>query len=132
MTDSFALLTDLVGRELGPGDWITLSHHRIETFAQATGAKSGQFQPFHLVSLLPALLSGIDLPIAPPRLTVNYGLDRLVVVGEVQAGNRLRARVRVLGVDEIAGGLQVKRGFVVEDEEGSPVLEAETVSRLMY
>lgn len=65
-------------------------------------------------------------------MTVNYGLDRTVSVGDARAGDRLRARVRLLGLDEIGGGLQVKRSVVVEDSDGSVVLEAETVSRLMY
>src|SRR5262249_49115904 len=50
------------------------------------------------------------------RLGVNYGLDRVRFPAPVRAGANIRARVRLLEVQEIAGGLQLKWNITVECE----------------
>lgn len=131
-TAAYRQLIELVGREFGPGEWITVTVEKAELFALATGAKELGVQPYLILSLLPALVTSVDMPIEAPRISVNYGLDRLQSLGTVQPGDRLRARVRLVSVDEVSGGLQVKRSAVVENQDSQPVLEAETVSRLVY
>lgn len=131
-TAAYRQLANLVGREFGPGEWIAVTVEKAELFALATGAEEVSVQPYLILSLLPALVTSVDVPVAAPRMSVNYGLDRFQSVGTVQSGERLRARVRLVSVDEVSGGLQVKRNVVVENQGGQPVLEAETIARLVF
>jgi acyl dehydratase len=131
-TAAYRHLSNLVGREFGPGDWIAVTVEKAELFALATGAKEVRVQPYLILSLLPALVTSVVVPIAAPRMSVNYGLDRFRSLGAVQSGDRLRARMRLVSVDEITGGLAVKRSVVVENQDGQPVLEAETISHLVF
>lgn len=132
LTAAYRQLSNLVGREFGPSDWIAVTVEKAELFALATGAKQVSIQPYLVLSLLPALVTSVVLPIEAPRRSVNYGLDRFQSLGAVQSGDRLRARVRLVSVDEITGGLAVKRSVVVENQSGQPVLEAETISRWAF
>jgi len=131
-TAAYRQLIELVGREFGPGEWIAVTVEKAELFALAIGTEELGVHPFLILSLLPALLTAVDVPIEAPRMTVNYGLDRLQSLGTVHPGDRLRARILLVSVDEVSGGLQVKRSAVVENQDGQPVLEAEMVSRLVY
>lgn len=131
-TAAYRQLANLVGREFGPGEWIAVTVEKAALFALATGAEEVSVQPYLILSLLPALVTSVDVPVAAPRMSVNYGLDRFQSVGTVQSGERLRARVRLVSVDEVSGGLQVKRNVVVENQGGQPVLEAETIARLVF
>lgn len=47
-------------------------------------------------------------------------------------GDGLRVRLRVLEVSEIPGGAQLRRRITAENDRGDDVLEAETLSRLMF
>jgi acyl dehydratase len=85
-----------------------------------------------LLSLIPGLVSTINLPIDPPRTAVNYGLDACRAGKPAQAGDRIRAGATLLGVEDGATWLQVKRRVILENEAGEPVLEAETLTRLSW
>ena len=72
------------------------------------------------------------LPLVRPVLTVNYGLEWFRPLRSVEVGDGLRVRLRVLEVIEIPGGAQLRRRITVESDRGDDVLEAETLSRLMF
>jgi acyl dehydratase len=78
------------------------------------------------------LVSTINLPIDAPRTALNYGLDACRAGKPAQAGDRIRARATLLGVEDGASWLQVKRRVILENESGEPVLEAETLTRLLW
>jgi acyl dehydratase len=64
---------------------------------------------------------------------VNYGLDRLRFPAPVRVNSRIRARAVLSGVEEVAGGIQVRRTVTVEIEgEDKPAAVAETVTRLYF
>ena len=65
------------------------------------------------------------------RMSVNYGLNRVRFPAPVPAGSRLRARFRVLSVEDVGGGgLQIVTEATIEREGGDrPVCIAETVAR---
>jgi acyl dehydratase len=138
----------LVGRELGPTDWVTLTQERIDAFAAATDdhqwihvdrerAAAGPFgttiaHGYLTLSLLPAFLSGVLDVGSSYRLTVNYGLNRVRFPAPVPVGSRLRSRFRVLAVEAVPGGEQLVVEATVEREGGEkPVCVAEAVYRLL-
>jgi acyl dehydratase len=61
---------------------------------------------------------------------VNYGLNKVRFPAPVPAGSRLRGRMTLLSVEDIAGGAQVTWQVTMEREGGDkPVCVAESVSR---
>ena len=141
-------VSELVGRELGPTDWVEITQERIDAFAAATDdhqwihvdperAADGPFgstiaHGYLTLSLLPRFLAGaLDLG-ATYRLTVNYGLNRVRFPAPVPVGSRVRARFAVRSVDEVPGGRQLVVEATVERDGGEkPVCVAEVVYRLL-
>jgi acyl dehydratase len=139
---------ELVGREFGPSDWVEVTQERIDAFADATEdhqwihvdparAEEGPFgttiaHGFLTLSFLPRFLYGVLDLRGHYRLTVNYGLNRVRFTAPVPVGSRLRGRVRVASVEDVAGGAQLVVEATVE-REGSdrPVCVAESVYRLL-
>lgn len=123
----------LVGQETGVSAWLEIDAARAELFELATGVEpGGSVPPFLLLSLLPHLLPGISLPIATPRATINYGLERVESGVPVAVGQRVRARTTLAGVERIGDSVQVRRTTTIETETGLTALIAETVTRLVY
>jgi acyl dehydratase len=140
---------ELVGQELGPTDWVQIPQERIDAFAAATDdpqwihvdperAAAGPFgttiaHGYLTLSLLPAFLYGVLDLRSEYRLTVNYGLNRVRFPAPVPVGSRVRARFRVLSVDDVPDGAQMVVEATVEREGGDdkPVCVAETVYRLI-
>lgn len=143
-------LAGLVGTELGTSGWLEITQQRIDRFTEATDdhqwihidperAAAGPFgatiaQGYLTLSLTVPLAAQAPLPLdPPPRMTVNYGLDRVRFPAPVRVGSRVRARVELTGVEEVAGGLQVRRRVTMEIEgEERPAMVADTVSRLVW
>jgi acyl dehydratase len=143
-------LEPLVGTELGVSDWMLITQDRIDRFTEATDdpqwihidperAAAGPFgatiaQGYLTMSLLVPLGAQIPLPLdTAPRMGVNYGLDRLRFPAPVRVNSRIRARAVLSGVEEVAGGIQVRRTVTVEIEgEDKPAAVAETVTRLYF
>ena len=143
-------LEPLVGTELGTSEWMTITQDRINRFTEATDdpqwihidperAKAGPFgatiaQGYLTMSLLVPLGAQIPLPLdTQPRMAVNYGLDRLRFPAPVRVDSRIRARAVLAGVEEVAGGIQVRRTVTIEiDGEAKPAAVADTVTRLYF
>ncbi|MGF1668757.1 MAG: MaoC family dehydratase [Acidimicrobiia bacterium] len=143
-------LAPLVGTELGTSEWMTITQDRINLFTEATDdpqwihidperAATGPFgatiaQGYLTMSLLVPLGAQIPLPLdTTPRMAVNYGLDRLRFPAPVRVDSRIRAVVSLAGVEEVAGGIQVRRTVTIEIEgEPKPAAVAETVTRLYF
>jgi len=144
--ESLAELAGCVGEEIAVSDWVEVTQQRIDAFAEATGdrqwihvdparAAKGPFgttiaHGYLTLSLLP-MLSESAIELRGVRMSVNYGLNRVRFPAPVPAGSRLRARFRVVAVEEIGnGGLQVVTEATIEREGGDkPVCIAETVAR---
>jgi acyl dehydratase len=143
-------LEPLVGTELGVSDWMLITQDRIDRFTEATDdpqwihidperAAAGPFgatiaQGYLTMSLLVPLGAQIPLPLdTAPRMGVNYGLDRLRFPAPVRVNSRIRARAVLAGVEEVPGGIQVRRTVTVEIEGADkPAAVAETVTRLFF
>jgi acyl dehydratase len=135
------------GAELGPSRWIDVDRQRVERYASATEdshwiaanrdrAASGPFgtaiaHGFLTLSLLPELWFDVAGD-AGYHVTVNYGVDRIRFPAPVPVGSRVRAAFRVLGVQDVDGGVQARIAASVEREGGDrPVCVAELVWRFL-
>ncbi|HET7368208.1 MAG TPA: MaoC family dehydratase [Gaiella sp.] len=139
--------TELVGRELGPTDWLEVDQERIDTFARATDdpqwihvdpvrAAEGPFgttiaHGYLTLSLCVPLMSR-TLGLTGYRMGINYGVNKVRFPAPLPSGSRIRGRFTVQSVDEVEGGEQ---GVVLAtiEREGSekPVCVAELVVRMM-
>jgi acyl dehydratase len=64
---------------------------------------------------------------------INYGLEKVRFPAPVPVGSRIRARVGLVSVIDVEGGLQLNRQVTIEVEgTEKPAMVAETVSRLYY
>ncbi len=144
--ESLAELAGCVGEEIAVSDWVEVSQARIDAFAQATGdrqwihvdperAAKGPFgttiaHGYLTLSLLP-MFADSAIELRGVRMSVNYGLNRVRFPAPVPAGSRLRARFRIISVEDIGGGgLQITTEATIEREGGDkPVCIAETVAR---
>ncbi len=138
-------LRDLVGTELGPTRWFDVPQERIDAFAAATddpqwihvdparAAAEGPFgstvaHGFLTLSLCVPMLYEV-LPPAP--LAINYGLNRVRFPAPVPVESRVRGRLVVRSVEDVAGGEQAVIEATVEREGGAkPVCVAELVVRV--
>jgi acyl dehydratase len=143
-------LRELVGQELGVGPWLEITQERIDAFAEVTGDHQwihvdparAQASPFGgtiahgylTLALLPLLsreTDGVQLEL-DPRMSVNYGLNRVRFISPIRVGRRIRARVTLVRLEAVAEGVyQLTHQRTVEIEgEQRPALVAETLTRL--
>ena len=124
----------LVGEHLGHSDWLTVSQEQVNLFADATGdhqwiqidverAKAGPFggpiaHGYLTLSLGPVLIPQV-FSVGGIAMGVNYGCNKVRFMSPVPVGARLRAGVKLLGVDDVAGGAQVTLEVTFECE-GAP------------
>jgi acyl dehydratase len=153
MTDttitSVEQLKGLVGQETRVGDWHLVTQEEINQFADATGdhqwihvdperAKNGPFggtiaHGFWTLSAAPFIMrggEGVQIRL-PSRMGVNYGLNRVRFISPVHVGKRIRARARLVSVDEVQPKViqQVSEITVEIEGETKPAMVAESVTR---
>jgi len=144
--ESLAELRPLVGEEIAVSDWVTVTQQRIDQFAEATGdhqwihvdprrAAGGPFgttiaHGYLTLSMLP-LFADSAIEFRNVRMSVNYGLNRVRFTSPVPVDSELRARFRLLAVEDIANnGVQVTTGVTVERKGADrPVCIAESIAR---
>lgn len=127
-------LKSAVGEHLGYSEYMEITQERVNQFADATGdhqwihvdverAKSGPFggpiaHGYLTLSLGPALYPTV-VRIDGFSMGVNYGANKVRFPSPVPVGARLRLGVKLLQVEEIAGGVQTTMEFTFECE-GAP------------
>ena len=139
-------LGGLVGREVATTDWLMITQDRIDAFADATGdrqwihvdsERARAETPFGAtiahgfltLSLLSALLRDA-VTVNGPRMTLNYGLNRVRFVSPVPSGSRIRARVALAAIDDKGDSIQATWGVTIEREGGDkPAVVAEWIVR---
>ena len=139
-------LKQLVGQEIAVSDWITITQERVQQFADATGdhqwihldvERSRAESPyggtiahgFLTLSLLPMLMAS-SVQMSDVKMGVNYGLNKVRFPAPVPVGSKLRARIVLLSVEDIAGGAQVVWQVTIEREGGDkPVCVAESITQ---
>lgn len=147
ITFTMATLRQAAGTDLGVSRWLTVAQERIDAFAAATEdrqwihvdperAAAGPFgttvaHGYLTLSLLPPLMADL-IAITDASARLNYGLNKVRFPAPVPADSRIRARAVIVGVDEVAGGLQVVVRASIEREGGEkPVCVAEYLVRAL-
>jgi len=140
-------LTDLIGKELGPTEWFEVTQERIDQFAEATDdpqwihtdpvkAAEGPFgttiaHGFLTLSLCVPLMSR-TLGLTGYRMGINYGVNKVRFPSPVPVGSRIRSRVVMGEVTDLAAGKQLTLRHTVEIEgQDKPACVAETVVLLI-
>jgi acyl dehydratase len=139
-------LDGLVGREVATSDWLVVTQDRINAFADATGdhqwihvdAERARAETpfgttiahgFLTLSLLSALMRDA-VTVDGPRMTLNYGLNRVRFVSPVPSGSRIRARIALARIDDLGDSIQATWSVTIEREGGDkPALVAEWIVR---
>jgi acyl dehydratase len=139
-------LGGLVGQEVATSDWLVITQDRINAFADATSdhqwihVDSGRAQAetpfgatiahgFLTLSLLSTLMRDA-VTVDGPRMTLNYGLNRVRFVSPVPSGSRIRARVALATIDDMGDSIQATWGVTIEREGGDkPAVVAEWIVR---
>ena len=141
-----ARLGDLAGREVGVSDWLLVAQDRIDAFADATGdrqwihvdaerARTGTpfgatiAHGFLTLSLVSALVRD-TVTVDGVRMALNYGLNRVRFVSPVPSGSRIRARVALAKIDDMADSIQAIWNVTIERDGGDkPAVVAEWIVR---
>jgi acyl dehydratase len=139
-------LGGLLGREVATSDWLLVTQERIDAFADATGdhqwihvdtERARTETPFGAtiahgfltLSLLTALMHDA-VTVDGPRMTLNYGLNRVRFVSPVPSGSRVRARIALGKIEDIGDSIQATWSVTVEREGGDkPAAVAEWIVR---
>lgn len=126
-----------------------ITQERVNAFADATDdhqfihvdPEAARLTPFGgtiahgflTLSLIIPLVAQIPFDVGVPRMGVNYGLNKVRFPAPVPVGSRIRARLSLDAMSEVAGGLQLERTVTVEVEGSEkPAMVAESLVRLYY
>ncbi|WP_211714871.1 MaoC family dehydratase [Nocardiopsis sp. MG754419] len=132
------------GERLGRTDWVTIDQSRIDRFADATEdhqwihldaerAAEGPFgatiaHGFLSLSLLAHFSQQTFRLTEKPRMSINYGLNKVRFLQPVVVGSRVRDAVELLKVDTTPKGHLVSTRHTVEIEGTErPALVAESL-----
>ena len=148
LVGNVAELESRIGSEIAVGDWITVAQEQIDLFATATGdhqwihidvERAAAESPFGgtiahgflSLSLLSKMLGGTVGFSTLPRLSVNYGLNRVRFIAPVRAGTRIRPRIVLQGFEPLSTReYQLTWLIKVErEQEEKPALVAEWLIR---
>ncbi|MCK5326275.1 MAG: MaoC family dehydratase [Woeseiaceae bacterium] len=139
----------LEGVEVGLSEWVVIDQNRIDQFAEATG----DYQWIHVdteraaaelpdgktivhgyltLALIPAL-TGSFVEVRNLTRAINFGANKVRFYTPVQAGNRVRARVKVLQARRRAGALLLTSETRIEvEDERKPACIAETLGMYFF
>src|SRR3954470_22353097 len=142
-------LQSLVGQEIGPSEWRTVTQEDIDRFAELSGddqwihvdvERAEKESPFGTTvahgNLTLSLIDGLRKDLIASSgfaLGVNYGWNKVRFPAPVPSGSRVRGRAEVVSVDEVGNGWwQVVTRFTVEVEgSGKPACVADSVGRAL-
>lgn len=140
-------LKELVGKEIGVSEWITVTQERIHQFAEATEdrqwihidhEKAKKESPFGetiahgflTLSLISRFMKDVIQVRSGTGMTINYGLNRVRFPSPVRKGSRIRARVILLSLKEVSVAYEAAFSVTVEAEGSEkPCCVAESLLR---
>jgi len=140
-------LHELVGKEIGVSEWLRITQERINQFAEATEdrqwihmdrERAKRESPygatiahgFLTLSLISFLIKQVFEVRHAPRLTVNYGLNRVRFPAPVREGTRIRGRVTLLSFKALSDAYEAVFASTIECEGSEkPCCVAEWVVR---
>jgi len=142
-------LKEHIGQELRVSDWRELTQHEVDVFGELSGenawihndperARDSVFggtiaQGNLTLSVAPALLAtaaGPEIDLGA-RYGLNYGFDRVRFIIPIVVGQRMRARLTLLDVKDIAPGIIhiIWRRTVEVEGADKPAMVADSISR---
>ena len=135
-------LKSLVGEHIGYSDWVEITQDQVNQFADATDdhqwihvdverAKEGPFggpiaHGYLTLSLGPVLQTQV-FRLEGFSMGVNYGANKIRFPAPVPVGSKLRLGVKLLSVEDIAGGVH---GGAGADGQAGPAGQTGTAHRL--
>jgi acyl dehydratase len=142
-------LKELIGKPIGPSDWVEVTQEDINKFAEVSGddqwihvdvERAERESPFGTTvahgNLTLSLIDGLRLKLIKQqgvKMGINYGWNKVRFPAPVPAGSKVRATAEIQTVDELGEGwVQVATKFTLEREGGEkPVCVAESVGRAL-
>lgn len=140
-----------VGKESEPGDWFVIDQALIDAYVELTGETGwlhtdveqaatskfgGTIAPGNMgIAILPRLSRSVSMYSRYPRkYSLNQGWDRIRFLDPLRSGSRVRARSRLLSVEERTdGSLRVAVEFWLEVENrDKPWVTGVKVGRFFY
>ena len=129
-------LLKLVGQRLGTTEWMKVTQHQVDQFAEATGdhqwihtdpqrAAKGPFRGtiahgYLTLSLAPVVISQV-LEIRELTAAMNYGLNKVRFPSPVRVGAQIRAAVTVMSAQQKTSGVESVFTLTYEiDDEDRP------------
>ena len=139
-------LKSLVGEHLGYSPYVAITQERVNQFAEATGdfqwvhidvERANAESPFggpiahgYLTLSLGPMLYPQIVHLGGFKMGVNYGANKVRFPAPVPVGANVRLGVKLLAVDDVAGGVQTTMEFTFEVEGASkPSCVAEILFR---
>jgi len=153
LAETLAQLSGKIGADVHVSEWLTVTQEMVNEFARATrdqqwihvdAKRAATESPYRTtiahgyftLSLYPYLRGLVDEsePLFPGvRNVINYGINKLRFPNAVPVGSRIRARCRLLGVEDVKNSLQLTEEYTVEIEgQSRPACVAELVMRLYF
>ena len=144
--ETLAELKDCVGDEVAVSDWEEITQERIDRFAEATGdyqwihvdaerAAKGPFgrtiaHGFLTLSMLPHFFQN-SIELKDVKMGINYGLNRVRFTSPVPVGSEVRARMKLLSIEDLPENGAQMIWEVIFERKGAdrPVCVAESISR---
>jgi len=148
--DTPEALRSFVGREIAVTDWMTMTQERIQQFAEATEdrqwihldrERANRESPFGAtiahgfltLSLLSHFMKQAVSLQNGPRMTINYGLNRVRFPSPVRAESQVRARFHLQSLKDVSGGLEATFSVAVEEKDAhKPCCAAEWIIRYFF
>jgi len=142
-------MQSLVGREVGPSEWRTVTQEDIDAFAEISGdhqwihvdvERARTESPFGTTiahgNLTLSLVDGFRGELVAATgfaLGVNYGWNKIRFPAPVPSGSRVRAKAEVVSMTEIGGGWwEYVTRFTLEVEGNEkPCFVGDSVVRVM-
>lgn len=141
-------LSGWVGREVAASPWLQITQSQIDAFAEVTidqqwihvdperAASESPFgatiaHGFLTLSLLSHLYQSC-IEVAPRRMGINVGMNRVRFTAPVKVDSRIRGRFTLQKLEPIPGGYQFIWNATVQIEgEAKPACVAEWVTRAL-
>lgn len=142
-------LRELLDREIGPTAWSTLDQSRIDAYADVSGdhqwihvdrERAAAESPYGTTiahgNLTLSLIEGFRNELIEVRglaMAINYGWNRVRFPAPVPSGSRLRARSRLITLEDVGSGWwHTVTRFTIEVEGGEkPCCVADSLGRLL-
>ncbi|MEK6276985.1 MAG: MaoC family dehydratase [Actinomycetota bacterium] len=140
---------ELLGKEVGPGDWREVTQEDINAFADLSGdhqwihvdvERAKEESPFGGTiahgNLTLSLIDGFRQDLIQSsgfKLGVNYGWNKVRFPAPVPAGSKVRAKAEIVEVEDVGDGWwQVVTRFTLEVEGADkPCCVADSVGRAL-